>query len=244
MLKNSPEKAGEKAEAGKKASSIGTKKESSLHRSLKFHYSGSGGDTEKASGAYVCDAQTSEGELIEVQTGSFGPLKEKVKRLAKTGKVRIIHPIIVQKTLELYDEEGNLIRRRKSTRKGSEWDLFDALVYAPELPLLKNLSIELAVIDVTEKRVDDGRGSWRRKGVRIEDRFLSAWHYSVVLKSPKDFNRFIPFKKNEQFTVRDFSGEAGINISLARKVLYVLTRMKLVERIGKQGNAIVYKKLL
>ena len=254
MSKNSRQKAGKKAETGKKASpikkapsskktsSIGTKKEGSLHRSLKFHYSGTGGDTEKAAGAYVCDAQTSEGELIEVQTGSFGPLKEKAKMLVKTGKLKIIYPVVIQKTIELFDVEGRLIRRRKSTRKGSEWDLFGALVYAPELPLLKNLSMELAVIDVTEKRIDDGSGSWRRKGVRISDRILGAWHYSIVLKSPKDFSRFIPFKKNERFTARLLTGKAGIPASLAQKALYVLTKMDLVERIGKQGNAIVYKR--
>ena len=222
--------------------SIGTKKESSLHRSLKFRYSGESGDTETLAGSYVCDGRTGEGELIEVQTGSFGPLKEKVKKLTKTGKVRIIHPIIAQKHIELYDTEGRLIHRRKSPRKGNTCDLFNALIYAPLLPLLKNLTIELAVIDIVEKRVDDGKGSWRRKGVSISDRFLGAWRHSVVLKSLKDYLQFIPFKKTELFTVRDLGEKAGINASLARKALYTLTKMGLVEQAGKQGRAHLYKR--
>jgi len=226
--------------AGKK--SIGTRKESSLHKSLKFHYSGTGGETEKAAGPYVCDACTSEGEFIEVQTGSFAPLKEKVKALTSTGKVRIIYPVAVQKYIELYDSRGCLIRRRKSTRKGSLWDLFDALIYAPELPLLKRLTIELAVIDVVEKRIDDGKGSWRRKGVRIVDRFLGAWHQSVCLKSLKDYRQFVPFRKNERFIFRRLAEKAGISTALARKTLYVLTKIGLVEKTGKQGNAFVYKR--
>ena len=231
-----------KASPVKTVSSIGTKKESSLHRSLKFRYSGANGDTETLAGSYVCDACTEEGELIEVQTGSFGPLKEKVKNLCRKNKVRIIHPIIVQKHIELCDEKGALLRRRKSPRKGSPWDLFNALIYAPELPLVKRLTLELAIVDVTEKRINDSSGSWRRKGVRTTDRLLGAWHHSVVLKGPKDYFQFVPFKKNEQFTVRDLGEKAGIDASLARKALYVLTKIGIVERIGKQGNSFIYRR--
>ena len=228
--------------SGKTVPSIGTKKESSLHRSLKFHYSGDDGATETPAGSYVCDARTAGGELIEVQTGSFGPLKEKVKNLTKKAKVRIIHPIVIQKHIELFDAKGSLLHRRKSPRKGSAWDLFNVLLYAPELPLQKKLAIELAVIDITEKRINDGSGSWRRKGVRIADRFLGAWHKSILLKAPKDYHRFVPFRKTEQFTVRNLAEKAGINAGLARKTLYVLTKMGIVERIGKQGNAIIYRR--
>ena len=221
---------------------IGTLKESSLHKALKFRYSGSYGSVEALTGAYVCDACTSEGELVEVQTGSLGPLKEKAKTLCKKNKLRIIHPVIIQKTIELYDAEGSrLLHRRKSPRKGSAWDLFNSLIYAPELPLLKNLTIELAVIDVVEKRLDDGKGSWRRKGISIADRHLAAWRHSVILKKPKDYNQFLPFKKKEEFTVRNLSEKAGINTAMARKTLYVLAKIGLVEKAGKQGKAVVYK---
>ena len=217
------------------------RKESSLHRSLKFRYSGPGGAIEKTMGNYVCDGQTSKGEIIEVQTGSFGPLKEKVKHLNTKAKVRIIHPIAKQKQIELYSAGGKLLRSRKSPVKGSCFDIFKVLIYAPELPLLKNLTIELAVIDVVEKRIDDGSGSWRRKGVRIADRFLGALHQSVVLKSLKDYRQFIPFGKNESFTVKDLAQKAAIKYSLAQKTIYTLSKMGLIIKAGKQGRALVYK---
>ena len=223
----------------KPVSGIGTQKESSLHRSLKFEYSPA--ITETLVGGYVCDGIGKNKEIIEVQIGSFGPLKDKVKNLAGKHKVRIIHPIIAGKHIELYDTEGQLLHRRKSPSKGSAWNLFNALIYAPELPLLKNLTIELAVVDVTERRVSDGTGSWRRKGVRIADRFLSAHHHSVILKKPKDYFMFIPFI-NEQFTVRDLAEKAGITSSLSRKTLYTLTKMGLLERAGTRGRSFVYQR--
>jgi hypothetical protein len=221
---------------------IGTKNESSLHKSLKFYYSGAEGVTEATVGSYVCDGRTSKGELIEVQTGSFGHLREKVKILAKKCKVRIIYPIIAEKHIELYSAKGRLLHRRKSPLKGNAWDLFKVLLHAPELGRTKNLTIELAVIEAVEKRVDDGKGSRWRKGIRISDREMRAWLYSVVLKSPKDYYQFVPFRKKEEFTVRDLEEKTGIPVDLARKTLYVLAKMKLVERIGMRGQAFIYKR--
>jgi len=220
---------------------IGTRNESSLHRSLKFRYSENGA-TETQVGDYVCDGLSDDGEYLEVQTGSFGPLKEKIKFLTRSGKVRIIHPIISQKHIELYNSDGSLLRKRKSPMKGSAWDVFKALLYAPELPLLKNLAIELAIVDVIEKRIDDGRGSWRRRGVSITDRVIGAWRQSLVLSNPKDYKQFIPFRKNESFSVRDLAEKAGINAILARKTIYVLAKMGLVERTGKRGNFLLYQR--
>ena len=218
------------------------KEESSLHRSLKFRYS-ENGVTETPVGDYVCDGRNDEGEYIEVQTGSFGPLKEKVKFLTQSGKVRVIHPIISQKHIELYKSDGSLLRRRKSPVKGSSWDVFKALLYAPELPLLKNLAIELVIVDVIEKRIDDGRGSWRRRGVSISDRVIDAWRQSIVLSKPKDYYQFIPFRKGGSFSVRDLAEKAGIDVGLARKTIYVLNKMGLVERIGKRGRAYQYRRI-
>jgi hypothetical protein len=222
-------------------SRIGIEKESSLHRTLKFRYTGPEGQSETQVGSYVCDGTTGEGEIIEVQTGSFGPFREKVKNLAKTGRVRIVHPVAVQKYIELYDSNDCLIHRRKSPGKNGPWHLFKALLYAPELPLLPNVTIEIALVDILERRKDDGKGSWRRRGVSIVDKTLAGWRESIVLSGLNDYYRFVPFDKAEEFTAKDLAAKAGINAALARKCLYVLSRLGLVKRTGKRGNAVVYK---
>jgi hypothetical protein len=225
----------------RKAHSIGIERESGLHRALKFRYTGVQGMTEAPVGGYVADGVSGEGEIIEVQTGSFGPLKEKARELARQGRVRIIHPIIITKYIDVYDKDGNKQYRRKSPRKGSEWDLFRALLYAPELPRMPELCVELAFVDVLEKRVADGGGSWRRKGQRIAGRELAAWRGAVLLNSPEDYRRFVPFAAGETFTVNDLREKACILRPLAAKALYVLTKMGVVKRVGKKGNAWVYK---
>jgi len=217
---------------------IGTSNESSLHRDLKFRYAGPGGETEAEVAGFVADGINAEGEYIEVQTGSFGPLKKKA--LAFGGRLRVIHPVIISKYIEVYDKKGVLQYRRKSPRKGSAWDLFNVLVYAPELPLEPGLVIELALVDAAERRVRDGKGSWRRKGVSIGDRRMLALHDRITLEKPSDYNRFIPFNKKEKFSSALLAQKAGIGVDLARKTLYVLAKLGIVKKTGKQGNMVIF----
>jgi hypothetical protein len=230
-----------KGSARRAGTSIGTEKESALHRALKFRYTGAGGTTESSLEGYVCDGIRDNGEIIEVQTGSFGPLRKKIPVLSTRGKVRVVHPVAVVKYIELSDETGKPLRRRKSPRRGTEWDLFYHLLHAPELPLVPGLVIELAMVDVLEKRTGDGRGSWRRRGASITGRELAAWHETIPLEKPADYLRFVPFGGDDEFTVKDLAVKAGINVPLAQKTLYVLLKMGVVERTGKKGNAFLYR---
>jgi len=236
------------------ATNFTTSNESSLHRTLKLSYAGPGGKTEVEAEGYVADGISRNGEYIEVQTGSFAPLKKKVKKFASCAKVRIIHPIAVKKIIEVYEPDscrktvkklqtkhnGGLLYRRRSPIKGSPWNIFDALLHAPELPLVKGVTIEIVMADIIEKRVRDGKGSWRRKGVSIQDRQLVSLHESIVFKKPADYLRFVPFKKNEEFSVSSMAQCAGIDKWTAGKALYVLTKLKVVKRTGKKGNSLIY----
>jgi hypothetical protein len=212
------------------------RKETVLHNALKFQYAGIDGNTEVKTGGYICDGITKTGEIIEVQTGSFAPLREKVKTLSVESKVRGIHPIILKKTIELFDKNGTLISTRKSPRKGSLWDVFKALLYAPDIALLPNVVIELAVVDVIESRVQDGRGSWRRKGVSIADKRLACQYPSVLLSNKADYRQFAPFAPGERFSVRDLAAKAGIKRGLAAKSLWTLVKIGVAEKVGKKGR--------
>ena len=219
---------------------IGTRSESSLHRELKFRYAGPNGQTEADLGNFVADGINAAGEIIEIQIGSFAPLKKKIQKLTAGDRLRIVYPVIITKYIDVFTKRGKLQYRRKSNKRGSPWDLFDALVYAAELPLTRRLTIELVLVDVVERRVQDGKGSWRRKGVSLKDRAMTALHDRICLEKRSDYRRFVPFAKDEPFTSALLKEKAGIRIALARKTLYVLTKIGVVRRIGKKGNALVY----
>jgi hypothetical protein len=97
------------------------------------------------------------------------------------------------------------------------------------------------MVEVLEKRIRDGRGSWRRKGVSIADRELSTWIRAMPLSGKRDYRAFVPFPAGEEFTTRNLVEKARIRPALAGKTLYVLTKLGVVERIRKAGNAWVYR---
>ncbi|MDR0684447.1 MAG: hypothetical protein LBF83_04905 [Spirochaetaceae bacterium] len=179
---------------------IGIQNESSLHRALKNMYAGPGGKTEVETGGYVCDCMDDSGGIVEIQTGSFAPLRKKLAELGRQARVTVVYPVIEEKYIALYDDRDSLVRSRKSPKKGCKWDIFNALVYAPELPLIPGISVELVVVDVLEKRRADGKGSWRRGGVSIVDRLLQNYKRSVPLYDRKDYMQFVPFESDETFT--------------------------------------------
>jgi len=216
---------------------IGTRKEKSLHAELKRRYAGDNGFTEISIDSFVCDAIREDGEIVEVQTGSFAPLIPKVTALAKKARVRIVHPVAASRTIETYSPEGALLRSRKSPKRGSYWDLFAALVYAPHLARTPGIAIEVALVEDAETRVEDGRGSWRRKGVSIVDRRLTAVRQTYLFSTIDDYARLLPETLPTPFSASDLAKAAGITPVLARKSLYVLARLGVAEAAGKRGNA-------
>jgi hypothetical protein len=222
------------------------KRESALHYELKFQYAGIDGKTEvniKACGIdenYICDGVTGTGEIIEIQTGSFAPLKEKVKNLSLEHKIRIVHPVILHKYIDLFDKNGVIIHSRKSPVSGGKWDLFKVLIYGWEIAASDNVCIELAFVDIVEKRLNDGLGSWRRKGVSIVGKSITARYPPLVLRGKADYVQFAPFERDARWTTADLSRRAKISSSLAGKTLFALTKLGVVERTGKKGRAWVY----
>ena len=222
--------------------SIGTENESSLHNSLKKYYA-EPGKTEKIRAGYVCDAIGINGEAIEIQTSHFYALKKKIPALAKNGKVRLVYPVIVKKTIELYSPEGKLLSRRKSPKKGGMWDIFDELVYVPELLKLKNLNIEIIFVDAIERRCKDGKGSWRRKGVSIKDRILEnrpkMLMDRLVFKKKTDWmGRFMPLEN--ECTTKALAKASTIKADQARKAIYTLEKAGFLKKDRKQGRCWVY----
>jgi hypothetical protein len=220
---------------------IGTRRESSLHAALKIRYTGRGGRTEVVHRGFVCDGIDASGTIIEVQSSNFAAIYKKAVDLSREARLVIVYPVIKTCLIEVYDTEEKLLRRRRSPKRGSAWDIFNELIHAPLLPALENLSIELALVDALERRIQDGRGSWRRKGVSIADRGLLAFHDTISHTGLSSYRRFIPAGLKGNFTVKKFAEKAKIDEVTARKAAYVLAKLELIEKTCKEGRAWVYR---
>jgi len=213
--------------------------EQTLHEQLKEFYAREKGEIESPLGDYKVDVVRGD-LLIEIQTRSFSSIRDKLRDLTRDNRVRLVHPIAYQKWITRLDKDEKKISRRKSPRRGRVEDVFYELVYLPKLLMSPNFELEVVLVDLDEYWIDDGKGSWRRRRWSIHDKRMIELRERHLFKSPMDFKQRFPETLPNEFTSRMLSNETGLNMRLAQKMLYCLTKMNIVERNGKKGRAYLY----
>jgi len=213
--------------------------EQSLHNQLKEWYTGEGAAVEAPVDGYVVDV-VRDGLLIEVQTGNFSAIKDKLRDLLGKHRVRLVHPVPRIKWIIRLDGDGAPISRRRSPKRGRVEEVFSELVYIPEICETSGFELEVVLVDAEEYLIDDGRGSWRRRRWSIYDRKLVDVVESHVFKCPKDYLDLLPEGLPQDFTARQLAKTSRLRIRLAQKMVYCLRRMKVLEVRGRKGRANLY----
>ncbi len=213
--------------------------EQSLHNQLKEWYTGEGAEEEATVDGYVVDV-VRDGLLIEVQTGNFSAIRDKLRDLLGSHRVRLVHPVPRVKHIVRLDRDGEQVSRRRSPKRGRFEEVFYELVYIPEICASEGFELEVALVDAEEYLIDDGRGSWRRRGWSIHDRRLVDVVERRVFTCPGDFIDLLPDGLPPEFTARQLAKAAGLRVRLAQKMVYCLRRMKAVEVCGRRGRANLY----
>jgi len=214
--------------------------EHSLHSEIQDWYSVSGDELEVKVEDFIVDILRDK-LLIEIQTGSFSAVKKKLIKLLINNQVRLVYPIAKLKWIVHVSKSGEFVRRRKSPKNGKLIDLFYELVHTPNLIRNKNFSFEVLLIEEEELRCNDGRGSWKRRGVSIKDRKLLNVYNRIVFRDSQDFLEFLPKELDEYFTNKVLALKLGISTKLAQKITYCLRKMGAISIAGKKRNELLFQ---
>ena len=215
--------------------------EYSLHSEIKRWYTGSEDELEVKVEDFRVDVLKDE-LLIEIQTGNFSAIKNKLTKLLRNNnQVRLVYPIAKQKWIVHVSGSGELVRRRKSPKKGKVIDVFYELVHAPSLVKHRNFSLEVLLIEEEEVRCNDGRGSWRRRGVSVKDRKLLNVFDRIVFEHSQDFLEFLPKELDDQFTNKVLAKKMGVSVGLAQKITYCLRKMDAISVVGKHRKELLFQ---
>jgi hypothetical protein len=214
--------------------------EYSLHSEIKDWYMISGDKLEVKVEDFIIDILRGK-LLIEIQTGNFSVVKKKLIKLLLNNQVRLVYPIAKLKWIVHVSKSGEFVRRRKSPKKGKLTDLFYELVYLPRLIKDRKFSLEVLLIEEEEVRCNDGRGSWRRKGVSVKDRKLLNVFDRIVFEDSQDFLEFLPKELNGYFTNKVLALKLGISVRLAQKITYCLRKMSVISIVGKKKNEFLFQ---
>ncbi len=219
---------------------IGTLNEGSLHAALKHHYSLPGDRFEVPLGNFVIDVVRDFGEpdelLLEIQTGSFGAMGNKLDALLEEHRMLLIHPIAVTSTLERRDTKP-----RKSPKKGSIYSLFSELVSIPTLLDHPNLTLDIVLVDVIKKQEFDPKLRRRRGGYRTVDRHLQRIVDTYHFEQVDDLLSLLPDALQETFTTADIASNGKISRSDAQKLAYCFREAGLIDEIQRTRAGVEYR---
>jgi hypothetical protein len=215
--------------------------EHTLHSEIKRVYSLPGDLFEVKLDNYIVDILR--GELvIEVQTRNFSALKEKLQTLIKTRQVRLVYPLPEKKWITYVTKEDAAVNQRKSPKKGRLTDLFRELVKIPDMLCENNFSLEVLFIDEEEIRCDDGKGSWRRRGISIKERRLVKVNNRLLFQNNSDYLKLMPDNLDEIFTNKEFAKSAKMSLRTARQITYCLRKSGFIKIARKKGKELCFQK--
>ena len=220
---------------------IGTLSEKTLHAVLKHYYAPDEEMHEIPIESYVADIYTGS-EIIEIQTRAMDRMRKKLESFLPLYPVTVVYPIPRIKWLYWIDEEtGEVSQKRKSPKKGNPYHAFKELYKIRPFLSHPNLKFRFVLIDVEEYRFLNGWSKDKKKGSERYDRIPTEFAEEVCIDCVRDYMQLIPYELPEEFTVKEFAKAAKIPVRLAGVVLLIFTDLELVTRIGKKGNAYIYK---
>jgi len=218
---------------------IGKSGEKSLHAAIKHWYAQPGDRLETKVDDYIIDI-VRDNLLIEIQTGNFTAFRAKITHLLHQFPVRIVHPIPFRKWIVRVNSKDQIIQRRKSPKKGEITEIFDELVYIPELLMHPNLSIEVLLTEQEVILQDDHKGSWRRKYWSIKDHRLLNVLQARLFHDLGDYMALLPVDLDFPFTNQDLVHALGISYNRAQKITYTLRRAGALQKVGSKRKSYLY----
>jgi hypothetical protein len=218
---------------------IGTLNEKPLHAALKQWYALPGDRVEVPLGSYFVDLVRGD-LLVEIQTASFGSIRGKLRALTREHRVRLVHPIALERWIVKQPRRGQAGSRRKSPKRGRLEDVFVELVSFPELLCTGNLSLEVLLVKEEEVRRYDSRRRRRRDGWVTEERRLLDVRERHVFHGPADMAALLPPELEQPFLTSDIAAALRCPRWLAQKMAYCLRQMGAITIVGKRGNSIAY----
>lgn len=215
---------------------IGQLREGPLHLELKRRLAAPGDAFEVRVDGYVIDLVRADGELVEIQTGGFSPLRTKLDALLDRHRVRIVHPVAAERRIVRVDAGGSVLSLRHSPKRAGAAAIFAGLVSFPTLLSHPHLTVEILLCREDHVRAPApvrGRRYLRDPGER---RLLEVLERHV-LEGPDDAARLLPAQLEEPFTTRELAKAMRVPLPLAQKAAHCLRALELLEPAGLRGRA-------
>lgn len=229
----------------KEGENIGTYKEKRLHQILKKFIEDDEACHEIPIGAYVADILRGD-EIVEVQTGSFYPMREKIRYYLEETEfsVNIVRPLpYIKWCLWIDPESGEITSRKKSPKKTLPKDIMRDLLFLCDFLGNERLKITFLLLEEEEYRYLCGWSTDKKKGSKRFQMIPIALIDEKVYKTSTDYLEFLPDSLGDSFTASEYMKASGIRSYGGYAALKILSHFGFVEKSEeKRGRSFLYNK--
>lgn len=216
-----------------------------LHSTLKFYYQPDPAYHEISLGTMVADACVMDGngeaESLEIQTGSFLPLRKKLQKYREASeRVRVVMPLPAGKRIIwVSPEDGSLGKPNNSPKKGRLTDALKELYFIRDFLGEDFLTLDILLIDMDEYRRQDGWGNGGKRGSHRAERYPCVLAERYSFHALEDYRAFLPSALGESFLAADFAKATRLTSRRANSALHVLMAIGVLDR-RSEGRKYVY----
>lgn len=221
---------------------IGTLNEKSVHKQIKYDVEKDSSKHEVNICGYIADV-VSANTIYEIQTKNFNNLRNKIKTYLKNTKcnIEIIYPISIINTINWIEKgTGEVVESNKRKTRNNKFNIFRELYKLRDNIIDDRVSYKIYLLETVDYRYLDGYGPSNKKYATKIDKGILKIIDKITLGSKVDYYRLLSRNLPHRFTSKDFSKIHHCTLDIARQSLLVLYRIGVVDRIGKDGNSIVY----
>lgn len=237
---------------------IGTLREKRLHAVLKYYLCADESCHERlievsdsaAIGKVrhpVADILTG-GEIIEVQTGTLYPLRDKIAWYFQNTdyRVTVVHPIPAVKYVSWIDPgSGDILSRNRAPKRGRVKDVAREMYWLSDFVGDPRFSLRVMLLEIEEYRMADGWGRDGKRGSNRYERFPTTLKGDVTLATVSDYaTYFLPDTLREEgkiFTAAEYAAAVGLRGRVVYGMLHLLEKLGLVRMTDEmRGRARTY----
>jgi len=215
----------------------------SLHQQLKEYYVSDLSCHEVDLDGYRIDAIAPDGQLIEIQCASLSAIRDKIRKLTKCHQVTVVKPLAwKKKLLKKERSNGKVTSSRYSPAHQTLPYIFLELVHFTNVFPHPNLQLDILLTEQEETRIPAKRKTWRRKH-SVQDRRLVSVKRTISVCTAADLWEQLGISLEGEFTTAELAKAGDMPRWLAQKAAWCFRQMNFLEATGKQGNAIVYRRI-
>lgn len=252
------DEAGDSAKDKPEHSGINTFCEKTLHAVLKCYFESDKSKHEVPCKGYIADIKN-ENKIVEIQTRSLRNLCAKLDAFSAENEVLVVYPVKIRLTKRQYKTKVRWLTTDRTVSVNPEKSI-QTMTVGERVRAFNNFFVEMfgvanfacnknikfCAIFVEVDKIKKGEVEYKR-GKRVKtridtDNVPKSIFEEVYFTEPADWFEIVGLKFQKPFSVQEYAESAGLEEEQAKLVLYLLTRLNLLEKTGKRGSYVYLKK--